>query len=241
NEAELDNYFLVAMVDQWKNAKEQPALIRADRALVFAFEQNRLAREEIMAKAGWALRGNELEAAAKLFEQVKKLAPHDEDADAGLKVVAKMRDGKLNKERLKDLMAKPDDQAIKVEKGEKGKVKLERGKLHALAQMEDPVPPAKGGKVEEKKVKDGDDPALQDRRNRELIEEQRIVGVVEHNPGKARKLIDLDPDAARDAIKPLLKFVQDNADLGDKVRQNLANRMENMLRDIEIRGADIKL
>src|SRR5438105_1065108 len=35
-ESEPDNFFLVSMVEQWKSAKDQPALIRADRALAFA-------------------------------------------------------------------------------------------------------------------------------------------------------------------------------------------------------------
>ena len=42
--AELDNFFLVGMLEQWKNAKDQPALMQADRALAYAQEINQLAR-----------------------------------------------------------------------------------------------------------------------------------------------------------------------------------------------------
>src|SRR5262249_36817522 len=40
---EADNFFLVSMVTQWRNAKDQAALIRGDRALAHAYEQNMLA------------------------------------------------------------------------------------------------------------------------------------------------------------------------------------------------------
>ena len=48
---ELDHYFLVSMVQQWKHARTEHALIRADRALVFAYEQNRLQHEELLLSA----------------------------------------------------------------------------------------------------------------------------------------------------------------------------------------------
>src|SRR5262249_14688256 len=34
---ELDNFFLISMVTQWKNAKSEPSMYRADRALAMSF------------------------------------------------------------------------------------------------------------------------------------------------------------------------------------------------------------
>src|SRR5262249_23054847 len=70
-EPELDNYFLISMVDQWKTAKTRPAMIRADRALAFAFEQNRLQHDELILQAELAVQKNDLAAAAKLFGNAK--------------------------------------------------------------------------------------------------------------------------------------------------------------------------
>src|SRR5207249_306312 len=86
--ADIENFFLVSMVQQWSNAKDQPALIRADRALAFAYETNRLVHEDIIGNAHLAMQQNNLEAAARLYEQALKHAPHDKGAEAGLKLVA---------------------------------------------------------------------------------------------------------------------------------------------------------
>src|SRR5262249_27090717 len=86
-EPELDNYFLVSMISQWQNAKDQPALIRADRALAFAYETNRLAHEELLSSAQLAMQRNNLEAAARLYGQAAQMAPDDREAKAGLKLI----------------------------------------------------------------------------------------------------------------------------------------------------------
>ena len=54
-EPEADNFFLVSMLEQWKKAKDQPALMRADRALAYAQEINQLARDELLGQAQMAL------------------------------------------------------------------------------------------------------------------------------------------------------------------------------------------
>ena len=50
-----------------------PALIRADRALVFAYQNNRWAKEELLNLAQMAASDSKLDAAKLLFEQAKKL------------------------------------------------------------------------------------------------------------------------------------------------------------------------
>src|SRR5260370_10130322 len=131
--AEPDNFFLVGMVQQWKNAKDQPALTRADRALAYAFEQSQLARADLLAGAEWALgealgRKNlaqdKLDAANNLFEKAQKLDPNDLEADAGLKLVQKLKKGLLKKEQL-----------------EKQLSKLQKPGLHDLVQAAEKVQP----------------------------------------------------------------------------------------------------
>src|SRR5207248_2644465 len=39
-EAEIENYFLVTVFNQWRERKDRPAMIQADRALALAFDRN---------------------------------------------------------------------------------------------------------------------------------------------------------------------------------------------------------
>ena len=48
-EPELDNFFLISTVTQWREQKDQPAIVQADRALAAAFTQNQVARNELLA------------------------------------------------------------------------------------------------------------------------------------------------------------------------------------------------
>src|SRR5262249_28879587 len=50
---EMDNFFLVGSFEQWKNGKDQPALIRADRALAYAFQQSQVVLADLHSKAEW--------------------------------------------------------------------------------------------------------------------------------------------------------------------------------------------
>src|SRR5262249_51617523 len=83
--ADVGNYFLVAMVDQWRHGdRTAPALVRADRGLAMCYEQTRLTRDEMLTQAHWALSQNQLDAAAKLFEAARKIDPRDGEAQTGL-------------------------------------------------------------------------------------------------------------------------------------------------------------
>src|SRR5262249_28252975 len=100
---ELQNFFLVHIVQQWKNGdKAAPAMIRADRGLALAAEQTRLARDEYLTQAHWALNLNKLDAAEKLFRNAQTLDPTDAESAAGLRVVDKLRNGQLNQKQLVD-------------------------------------------------------------------------------------------------------------------------------------------
>src|SRR5262249_42211303 len=107
-DSDADNFFLVGMVEQWKTNKDQPAGTRAERVLAYAYEQTRLAQSELLAQAEWAMGQDKLEAAQSLFLQAKKLDPQNIEADAGLRVVEKLKTGAVTKDQLREQLAAQD-------------------------------------------------------------------------------------------------------------------------------------
>src|SRR5439155_16795225 len=114
---EVDNFFLVGMAEQWKKARDQHASIRADRALVAAYEQNRLDRLDALATAQAALQQDALKEAARWYERARQLAPNDVEAAAGLKVVASLQSGKLTRKDLLQELNRPDRKVVRINKG----------------------------------------------------------------------------------------------------------------------------
>src|SRR5260370_39080981 len=54
-DSEVDNFFLVGLYDQWKSAKDQPAMMHADRTLASAYQLNNLACEDLLAQSSAVL------------------------------------------------------------------------------------------------------------------------------------------------------------------------------------------
>src|SRR5262249_34023691 len=154
-----DNYFLNTMLTQWKNkgkeAVERPALLRADRSLVLAYEQTRVILQDMLVSAQLATEKNELEAAYRLFEQARQLAPHDIDAKAGLKVINDLKDGKLTKKMIEDQLKqnKVNDKGDRLQKVN-GALRWNRGQLLHLAKL-DGEEPNQQPKVNPKDPKQG--------------------------------------------------------------------------------------
>ena len=105
----LECFFLANIVKQWQSAANQPALMQADYALAFSFNQTASAKEEIILQGRQALEFEKLDLAKQMFEQVSVLDPNDPEAQMGLKLVAhlekaksqnaiKQNDGNLKKE-----------------------------------------------------------------------------------------------------------------------------------------------
>lgn len=249
-EPEADNFFLVSMVEQWRKAKDQPALMRADRALAFAQEINELARDELLGQAQMALMLDKVNAAGRLFDQARKVDPSDQEAVGGLKLVGLLRDGKVSRDQLrKQLDTRGGDAGLLIEKNAKapsanGKAQFHRDSMKnlvALAQAVEQVPPpanpAQPGPIA---PPTGDESLLQQQRLREQVEEQRIDQVVTDALRQARSLLRTDPDAAHDLLKRTLSAIAENPDLRETFRQRMLNRMEPALRDITIQGAVIR-
>jgi tetratricopeptide (TPR) repeat protein len=242
-EPELDNFFLVGMVEQWKTAKDQPALMQGDRALAFAFEMNQMARAELLAQAEEALARDKLDAAGRLFNQVQHLDPNDPEAKGGLKLVMKLREGKVTKDQLRQQFARREGMGLKIEKstdpsGKEG-VKVLRDRIDKLLAQAEKTPPKEqpGDAVPPPPPAAGD--LLQQQRQRQAVEEQRTAQSVDDALREARRLLPTDPEGARDLLKRVLGTVRDNPDISETSRGSLLSRLETTLRNVDIEGARI--
>ncbi len=100
----MECFFLANVVKQWRTAADQPALMQADYALAFSFNQTSSAKEEIILQGRQALEFEKLDVAKQLFEQIADLDPNDAEAQMGLKLVAH-----LDKEKSKGRFKQTDD------------------------------------------------------------------------------------------------------------------------------------
>jgi hypothetical protein len=241
---ELDNFFLVSLVSQWKNAKEQPALMQADRALAYAEEMNILARTEFLAQAEMALAQNQLGAASKLYGQAKELDPSDPEAAAGVKVVEKLRDGKLTREQLRQQFDNRAGMGTIFEKdpANSGTVKVRRiDRLQLLAQADEkPAAADKAAPVNPATPPVDPKELLRQERQKQAVEEQRITQSVDDAIREARRLLRSDPDSAKDLLKRTLAAVNDDPNLTENTRRGLTSRLESSLRNVETEGTRIK-
>jgi hypothetical protein len=221
SESEPDNFFLVSMAEQWKHGKDQPALTRADRALAYAHQQSQLVRADLLAQAEWALGRDKLAAAETLFQQAKKLDPQDVEAEAGLKIVEKLRAGTIKKQELQAQLAKDDKEKLR-------DLAQATDKKQSPPPPADIAPPAAPGDI------------LEEQKRRVAIEEQRASQAVEEAQRQARRILTTDPDAAKDLLKRAYASVRDNIDLSERVRQLLSAQLETGLRSVETQGVRIK-
>jgi hypothetical protein len=233
--AEPDNFFLVSMVAQWQNRPAEFALIRADRALAFAAETARLRYLDLIDLAQQAMQQDKLDAAGRLFDAARRLAPHDGEAKAGLKLLDLMRRGKVSRDSLRKEMEKAQHEAVRLGKG--GKVhRLTQQEMEQLAQADkaEMQPPKGGGRP----APDGAD-LLKEQRARIVVEEQKMSRLVEGALARARGQLPNDPEGAHRLLRDTLLLVETNPDLGDRVRVALTGRLENELRNVALRGREI--
>ena len=239
--AELDNFFLVSAVGQWEKADDKqdaPALVRADRALAMAFEQNRLNRDELIGQAQWAIEQDQLGAADDLFNRARQIDPRDPEIDAGLRIVEKLRTKQLTRKQLKDaLVRRGDDPVTKIDKEKK----IQRGRFDKLVAQAAPEKKGPEDRVQpDFNNPRGRDDLLHLQKQRVAVEEQRITQVVNDVERQARRLLQTDPDAAHDLLRRTLANLRENGDLGQQVKQNLLNRVETALRNADNEGVRIK-
>ena len=108
------------MMDQWKNAKDAPALLRADRTLAFAFDQTKVGHIELLAQARIALANDKFDHARELFSKAQEMDPNDPEAKAGLKIAEQIIAGKIKKDNLLAMAGVKDEVAQQPPAGQPG-------------------------------------------------------------------------------------------------------------------------
>ena len=217
---DVDNFFLVNIASQWREQKDRPAILAADRALAFAAEQHELAREDLLAKAYWALDEDRLDPAFKLFKQAKELDPHSQEAQTGLELVQQIRDGKLTKEQLFE--------QIKQHKKAPGKDGAfregDRSSLKGLLARADLA------KLEIVKAAAADDSGardiLKDAAARQAVADQQAKQLVEEAVRRANQKVLVKPGEAIQDLKQTLEDIRNNPDVSEKARIDLVDQLQ---------------
>jgi len=238
--SEPENYFLLQVVQQWKNVKETPALIQADRALAFAAEQNQVAVSDLKEKAEWALREDKFDAASRLFNQALEIDPQDGEAKNGSKLVQKLRDGKLTLEQIrKEVQPTKGETIVRIgAQGKKTRVPVAQVPVEKDA-AEKPVLPAPavvGGPVAG--INEGD--ILKETEARRAVADQQATQTVDEIIRNANRLVTRDPDGAYEMLKRILDTTQTNPDLSPKGQSNLVGRIERALQGVKREGRRVK-
>ncbi|MFQ3592818.1 MAG: vWA domain-containing protein, partial [Gemmataceae bacterium] len=223
--AEDDHFFLAGMYDQWRAKKTEPAMLPADRALGFAYKQNQLALEDVLAKGDTALENDNLDAARKLYLKAMEFAPHSQQAQAGLKLIDKMRSGKKTRAQvLAELRLNGVKRTlIRYENGERKVVVLADGDEKPEEPKEDPA-----------------DRALADVKARKEIARQQAEQMVAETIRQANRIVTVDPDQANLMLKQALDGLKGNTDLEPKDINELSTRLVRSLETINRIGAQRK-
>ena len=222
--SDSEHYFLHAMIEQWRSApvKDAPAILAADRALALAAQQFRLFREEFLTQAVSAISTDRLDHAEKLYQAAVKIDPTSKEAEAGMKVILKMRTGGLTRQQMKAGLS-------------------DRNRLQDLskepAQGAKPVaPPVAGVAPTPAQAASG----LQQAQAEQAVQEQQYRVLVDETIRKARQLLATDPDTAYEDLKRQRDVVLSNTQLGNTYRAKLAADLESMMQTVATQGGAIK-
>ncbi len=226
-EADEDHFFLVSVHEQWMNQKDRPALLPSDRSLAFSHMQNNLAVEDLICKAELCLEQNHLDAAQKLYEQAKQLAPHSPSAKGGILLVEKMRTGKKTRQEMLDelrLNATKRELALI-----NGTGKFRRIEVSAEAQEE-----------QQPNAEDPPRDPIDDVKMRRQIAIEQANLSVNEAIRQANRLVRTDPDAAYELLKRNLDGVRSNTDLEPSTIANLSSRLSRAMESTARMSAVIK-
>jgi tetratricopeptide (TPR) repeat protein len=226
-----DNYFLINMLDQWKTQKDRPALLQADRALAYAFENNQLARADLVAQAEWAVEKKKLDAAQQLYQQALKADPTSERAKAGLKLVEDLRSGKKTFDDANNwFKTKKGEKITRIQQG--NAVQLDAERIFANQDKKDAPPVAPPDQADQNRINEI--------RARQAIEDQSQRRIVDDAIRQANETVRTRPDDAHEFLKRTLDGVRTNPDLSEDARKALSNRLERAIQNVDITGAVVK-
>ncbi len=237
---DIDHFFLINIVKQWRDQKDRPALLQADRALAHAFEQNQWARANLLANAEWALDQNKFDAAWKLFKQAEDLDPTCKEARVGQDLVQKLRDGKITRDALKKKLAG--------EPGAKDLIRFENGQVvHVARANQEPAekeapaknnPPVNNPPANLPPPLGGDQ--LANVKALQAVADQQASQLVEDTIRQASRMVQSVPDDAHDLLKRTLDSIRNNPDITERTRATLGHRLELTLQNVDRLGARVK-
>src|SRR5262249_40486253 len=157
------------------------------------------------AQGEWALQENRFDIAANLFEQAHDLDPTSAEAKGMVDLVARLRDGKITREQLREALRK--DRKVRV--GNAGPDRGVGDNLLALGQAPEkpevappPIAPPVAG-----------EDILAEARRRQAVEDQKAAGLVDDVVRQAMRTLPSDPDAARDYLRRTLDAIRSDANL----------------------------
>ena len=214
--AEDANFFLTQVIGQWRDRKDRPAILQGDRALAFAFEQNRLAMEDTLARGELALRNGRPDAAAKLFRQASQLDPFSNEAKAGIKLSDDLTQGRVKAEELAIKMGIP-------------------GITLVAAQTKPEAKPAQGEAVD---LAAND--AIKEVQARRAASEQQVQKRVNEGVKEAGRQLRESPTVALEDLKRLKDEVEGNIDIGLATRNSLVGRLVREIQKTEREGREIE-
>ncbi|MBA4065006.1 MAG: hypothetical protein C0501_15095 [Isosphaera sp.] len=216
---QLEHFFLNMMLDQWRDAphKEAPAMLQSDRALALASTQVKLYRDEFLTQAVWAVTKSQWDDAAKLYQAALKIDPRDPEAAAGVAMIDKLKAGKMT---LADIQKKVSTQVPPA---------------GAPAAPEPPAPGAGAGAPPP-----GAADLLREAAARRQVEEQRYRVLVDATIRRGQQLLRTDPDAAYQDLKRQRDEVAGYDALGPAARAQLITDLEAVMRQIFLKGGEIK-
>ncbi|MDY3554867.1 VWA domain-containing protein [Gemmata sp. JC717] len=222
----VDNFFMNRMVDQWKSAphKDAPAMLRSDRALALASTQVKLYRDEFLTQAVWAISADRFDEAEKLYAAAAKVDPTDKEAAKGAALAAQMKAGKVSKAALAEEVSKKVN-AQKISPNEAIRTVLQDPKVN------EPVPPANPGAAVD---------LLKEAAARRRIEEERYRVLADATVRRARQLLRTDPEGAYQDLKRQRDDILAYDGIGDDARRQLVADLEAVMREVFVKGAEIK-
>ncbi len=216
--AEDTNFFLTQVVGQWRDRKDRPAILQGDRALAFAFEQNRLAMEDTLARGELALRNGRPDAAAKLFRQASQLDPFSDEAKAGIKLSDDLTQGRVKAEELAIKMGIP-------------------GITLVAAQTKPDAKPVQG---KDEAVDLAANDAIKEVQARRAASEQQVQKRVNEGIKEAGRQLRESPTVALEDLKRLKDEVEGNIDIGLPTRNSLVGRLVREIQKTEREGREIE-
>jgi tetratricopeptide (TPR) repeat protein len=240
-----ENFFLTGMVNQWREQKDRPALMQADRALAYASERNQMARAELVAKAEMALDQGLYAAATKLYKQAMDVDPNSVEARSGARVAHDMQElmekvveeqakapanKRLKAQEVREEVRKRYRDTIKFAKNDDQVLRLGAGT--AVVRMEQDPPAPAAPPLAPPVAPD----QLADVKARREVAEQQQQRVAEDAIRQATRLVETDPNGARELLKRTLDGLRNNPDISDRVRASIGDRLERSLSGIDRRG-----